>query len=91
MEVVRAAKLLSQAPLPPNTVLPASPPASQPAPKKTTIVMSKHTLSPPGGAVSDRRRAKEVDWYLYNLFGGGLQLVRCKWLSQLSHREDQTE
>ncbi|XP_037081638.1 protein lap4-like [Pollicipes pollicipes] len=49
MEVVRAAEILSHAPLPPNTVLPGSPPARH-APKKTTIVMSKHTLSPQADA-----------------------------------------
>ena len=48
MEVVRAAEILSQAPLPPNSALPGSPSHGHP-PKTTTIVMSKHTLA---GAVS---------------------------------------
>ncbi|XP_043213961.1 protein lap4-like isoform X2 [Amphibalanus amphitrite] len=57
MEVVRAAAILSQAPVPPRSA-PGSPSASH-TPKTTTVVMSKHTLagtmdeSPSSGSPAD--------------------------------------
>ena len=60
MEVVRAAAILSQAPLPPRSA-PGSPSAGH-APKTTTVVMSKHTLA---GTVSGDGRGGGwfVEWW----------------------------